>query len=1545
MAVTVNPTAVINSAATATRCNNVETTYTATTSTVATTTYVWTRATVTGISNPAVTNGTGAAITETLVNTSTEPVVVHYLITPSVNGCAGTTKDVAVTVNPTAVINSAATATRCNNVETTLTATTSTVATTTYVWTRAAVTGISNPAVTNGTGAAITETLVNTSTEPVVVHYLITPSVNGCAGTTKDVAVTVNTTAVINSAATATRCNNVETTYTATTSTVATTTYAWIRAAVTGISNPAVTNGTGAAITETLVNTSTEPVVVHYLITPSVNGCAGTTKDVAVTVNPTAVINSAATATRCNNVETTYTATTSTVATTTYAWTRAAVTGISNPAVTNGTGAAITETLENTSTEPVVVHYLITPSVNGCAGTTKDVAVTVNTLPGITTTGTAASVSYSPSAKTTTLAYTAATSSPSSYRIAWNAAAHTAGLTDQGSTVYAFVSGGGTLSTIAITGGTHTGTYNGTMTIANANGCTAAQAVSVTVNSTTISASDIAGVTPPVAGATPVSTVISGTGYTGTVTWSPAVATFGYSTIYTATITLTVTSGYTFTGVTANQFKIAGSSPTATNGANSGVITAAFPATGAAPAPPPSGGGGAPPPPAIIKTAQTITFGAISGMTMGDADITLGATASSGLAVGYASSDTNVASVVNGQIHLVGIGTTDITASQAGDASFSAAVNVVHTLVVKVKPIAGDANGDGKIDGTEINGDTNGDGKIDGTEIAGDTNGDGKIDGTEIAGDTNGDGKIDGTEIAGDTNGDGKIDGTEIAGDTNGDGKIDGSEIAGDTNGDGKIDGPEIAGDTNGDGKIDGSEIAGDTNGDGKIDGSEIAGDTNGDGIITSPELAGDANGNGKIDGTEIAGDPAVLFNPISNMIICSGSANLPVIFTVGNTGGTASYAWTNDKPIIGLGISGTGNILAFTALNAGTLPVVATIQVVPTLTSDGVIRIGQAKSFTITVNPSTVPTIAGIKTLCAGSSSVSYTTDASMTDYTWSVSPGGSITSGAGTNAVKVNWNSAGAQNVQVNYTNKTGCRASANSTCQVTVNSLPVPVISGVATVCAGSTGVIYSTEPFMTDYAWSVSPGGTITSGAGTMAIVVTWDSPGAKTVSVNYKNNNGCTSLQATVKNVTVNPTLVPTIRGAATTCVGATGVVYSTEPGMTGYRWSVTPGGTITSGAGTSSVTVSWTAAGVQNLGVNYTSSGGCSAAQATTMGVTVNPLAGLAGPITGATTVCGGTQGVVYSIVPIANVTGYVWSVPSGATIVSGAGTATVTVNFVANATSGVLSVYGTNACGNSNTSGVTVNVTSLVAAAASISGPSAVCQGSTGLIFTVVPVANATSYIWSVPAGATIVSGAGSNSIVVNLSMSTVSGQLTVYGSNSCSKGAGSQVFNLAVNAIPSAPVIEISGTNLLSSVLQGNQWFFSTSADGSGSEVSGATSATYTPTADGWYWIQLTSNGCLSAFSNRLYRLTPGEANQYNVFPVPNHGEFTIKITTPNEQVFTILIYDQLGHKLYEVQNLIINGDFSQAVNLLPASTGIYTIVIKSKDGSVIKKFNINK
>jgi len=81
-------------------------------------------------------------------------------------------------------------------------------------------------------------------------------------------------------------------------------------------------------------------------------------------------------------------------------------------------------------------------------------------------------------------------------------------------------------------------------------------------------------------------------------------------------------------------------------------------------------------------TAQTITFAALSAKNFGDADYSPGATASSSLAVTYSSSNTAVATIVSGHIHIVGNGTSTITASQAGDGTYSPATNVSHTLTV-----------------------------------------------------------------------------------------------------------------------------------------------------------------------------------------------------------------------------------------------------------------------------------------------------------------------------------------------------------------------------------------------------------------------------------------------------------------------------------------------------------------------------------------------------------------------------------------------------------------------------------------------------------------------------------------------------------------------------------------------------------------------------------------------------------------------------------------------------------------------------------------------
>jgi len=99
-----------------------------------------------------------------------------------------------------------------------------------------------------------------------------------------------------------------------------------------------------------------------------------------------------------------------------------------------------------------------------------------------------------------------------------------------------------------------------------------------TSRSTTITQLEIPGVIAPVRGATPVTTPIDTTQYTGIITWSPSGSPFESSTIYTANIVLTAKTGYTLSGVAANSFVVAGA--TTTNAANSGTVAAVFPVTG-----------------------------------------------------------------------------------------------------------------------------------------------------------------------------------------------------------------------------------------------------------------------------------------------------------------------------------------------------------------------------------------------------------------------------------------------------------------------------------------------------------------------------------------------------------------------------------------------------------------------------------------------------------------------------------------------------------------------------------------------------------------------------------------------------------------------------------------------------------------------------------------------------------------------------------------------------------------------------------------------------
>ena len=92
-------------------------------------------------------------------------------------------------------------------------------------------------------------------------------------------------------------------------------------------------------------------------------------------------------------------------------------------------------------------------------------------------------------------------------------------------------------------------------------------------------------------------------------------------------------------------------------------------------------------------------------------------------------------------------------------------------------------------------------------------------------------------------------------------------------------------------------------------------------------------------------------------------------------------------------------------------------------------------------------------------------------------------------------------------------------------------------------------------------------------------------------------------------------------------------------------------------------------------------------------------------------------------------------------------------------------------------------------------------------------------------------------------------------------------------------------------------------------------------------------------------MYRLKAGEANRYNIYPVPNDGEFSFSIITPDEQEFNITIYDQLGQKIYEQTHLIVNGEFIKSMDLRPISTGVYTVIFRNSAGNMVKKFTVNK
>jgi subtilisin-like proprotein convertase family protein len=526
---------------------------------------------------------------------------------------------------------------------------------------------------------------------------------------------------------------------------------------------------------------------------------------------------------------------------------------------------------------------------------------------------------------------------------------------------------------------------------------------------------------------------------------------------------------------------------------------------------------------------------------------------------------------------------------------------------------------------------------------------------------------------------------------------------------------------------------------------------------------------------------------------ICSGqSANLSISFT---GAGPWTYSYTNGLNTFG----------PFTTSNnpeiVSVAPVVSrtyTVSTVSDVNCTGVTTGAAAITVNVGLPAGTIATnaISAPISACAGNTvNVSCNSVSNVNGYTWSV-PAGTLINGepgpvttltpnASLTLGSLPQNSSGWL-VCVFASNACG---TTNQKCFYIRGSLSMPAaISGTNVACAGTTNS-YNTSPVAgaDSYTWTASSGLNVVSGNGTTAVSVSFD-PGftqgtlcvAANLSCGYSGPSRC----MIVKNSTAS---LGVLSGPFSLCPGQTNQVF-TIPSTTGaatYNWTVPANITIVSGQGTQALTVNvGNNFNVGQLCVDVTSvCGVVSSSRCKTIYSTIpqtpEPISGLSGGV------CG--QTLTYSVPSAAGISSYNWTLPSGASLASANGSNSIDISFPNNMGAGQVCVSSVNSCGTSLQR--CMNVKGIPANTGVISGPTSVCPNESGLMFSINPVQGANNYVWTIPAGASIIAGQNTSAIIVD--WGTTSGSVTVKALNDCGQ-SGTQVFNVAVGCriASSAPI-----------------------------------------------------------------------------------------------------------------------------------------------------------
>ncbi len=522
----------------------------------------------------------------------------------------------------------------------------------------------------------------------------------------------------------------------------------------------------------------------------------------------------------------------------------------------------------------------------------------------------------------------------------------------------------------------------------------------------------------------------------------------------------------------------------------------------------------------------------------------------------------------------------------------------------------------------------------------------------------------------------------------------------------------------------------------------------------------------------------------IGDTSVCQGQNS--VTYSVPTITNASSYVWT--LPNGSTGSSTTNSI----TVNYGTSAISGNITVKGINTP----CIGAISSLPISVKPlpAGAGTISGLTSVCRGQNSVTYSIPpiSNATSYIWTLPNGATGTSS--TNSITINFNtSALTSNISVKGVNSCGEGTSSSKT--ITVNRFPqsAGTISGSSLVCQGQTAITYTVPSIghATSYIWTLPNGATGTSSSNSITV-----SYGNTAVSGNISvyGNNSCGVGSSSITPITVNPlpSSAGIISGDSIVCQGENSITYSvpTINNANSYVWTLPSGATGTSS--TNNITTNY---GTSSISGNITVKGNnvCGFGSQASKSITVNPLPSNAGTISGPSVVCKGQNTVTYTVPVISNATSYIWTLPNGVTGTSS--TRSITVNYDTSAVSGVIEVYGQNSCGNGNASIIAITVNAFPSSASLISGPVEVCQGQSSLTYSAPTIANANSYIWTLPSGVTGTST--NNSISVNFSTSALSGNIEVFGQNACGVG-NTSIKYITVNPLPSNSTA-ISGSSIV--------------------------------------------------------------------------------------------------------------------------------------------------